>query len=120
MAQTETVGKKKDRARAKSAQWTFLSNHAHVLICLARKPDLVLREVAAEVGITERAVQRIVRELNEAGAVRLAKAGRRNRYEIQRDLPLRHQLERGCVIGDLIEMVERVDAETRASGRSTS
>jgi len=118
MAQTETARKKKDTSRAKPPHWTFLSNHAHVLICLARKPDLVLREVATEVGITERAVQRIVRELNEVGALHLAKAGRRNRYEIQRELPLRHHLERGCVIGDLIEMVERVDAEKRASGQS--
>lgn len=111
MAQTETDISKKEARRAKSAQWTFLSNHAHVLICLARKPDLVLREVASEVGITERAVQRIVRELNEAGALRQVKDGRRNRYEICRELPLRHQLERGCVIGDLIGMVENAEAE---------
>ena len=85
--------------------WTFLTNYAHVLICLASEPELRLRDVAERVGITERAVQRIVADLEEAGVLVRSRDGRRNRYEIQRDAPLRHSLEAHRSIGDLLEMV---------------
>ena len=88
-----------------AAHWTFLSNHTHVLVCLAAHPDSVLRDVAAQVGITERAVQRIVADLEAAGVLNRERDGRRNRYQLALDTPLRHPLERHCRIGDLLGLV---------------
>lgn len=85
--------------------WTFLSNHAHVLICLAHREGLTMRDIAAEVGITERAVQRIVADLEEAGAITRVKQGRQNRYEINASLPLRHALESHRTIGNLLDLI---------------
>ena len=73
--------------------WTFLTNHSHVLICIARQPDVRLSEVARLVGIGERAVHRIVHELEDAGYLTVIKEGRKNVYEIDLDRPLRHPLE---------------------------
>jgi DNA-binding transcriptional ArsR family regulator len=75
---------------ATELDWTFLSNHAYVLICIAQEPEIRLREVAAQVGITERAVQRIVADLEEAGYLSRRRMGRRNRYELRADRPFRH------------------------------
>lgn len=85
--------------------WTFFTNHAHVLFCLARDPDLRLREVAEEVGITERAVQRIVAELQQDGYLEVLREGRRNHYRVERDAPLRHPVEGHCTVGDILESV---------------
>lgn len=85
--------------------WTFLSNHAHVLICLARNPGAVLREVADQVGITERSVRNILDDLEDAGFVLREREGRRNRYMLALDLPLRHPLEAHRSIGDLLAAV---------------
>jgi DNA-binding Lrp family transcriptional regulator len=82
--------------------WTFLSNYAHVMLVLAQDPDKRLREIAAEVGITERAVQRIVAELLEVGAIARERVGRRNHYEVNWDLPLRHPLENDHTVGELL------------------
>ena len=90
--------------------WTFLSNHTHVLVCLASDGDQTLREVAAKVGVTERAVQRIVAELEQAGVLRRTRDGRRNTYAIDADVPLRHPLESHCRIGDLLELVTEKNA----------
>lgn len=87
------------------AGWTFLSNHAHVLLCLAEEPQPPLRDVARLVGITERSVQRIVSDLEEAGYLVREREGRRNRYEVRRALPLRHPIEQHRRVGDLIDMV---------------
>ena len=87
------------------AQWTFLTNHAHVLLSLAQNPEALMRDVAAAVGVTERAVQRIVAELEEAGYLRKEREGRRNRYEVKTSLPLRHPIERHCQVGHLVKMV---------------
>lgn len=76
-----------------SASWTFLTNHAHVLICIARNPEVRLAEVADLVGIGERAVHRIVHELEAAGYLTVGKKGRHNVYRIDLDRPLRHPLE---------------------------
>lgn len=86
--------------------WTFLTNHAHVLICLARDPDSVLRDVANKVGITERAVQRIVTDLEEAGYLERTREGRRNSYKLLLSKPLRHPVEKNCAIGDLVRMIQ--------------
>ena len=93
--------------------WTFLSNHAHVLVCLAEQPDSRLRDIAERVGITERSVQSIVTDLREAGAVTRIREGRRNRYEIHDDIPLRHPVEAHCKLADLLSMVRRRDDRRR-------
>ncbi|MCB9566117.1 MAG: winged helix-turn-helix transcriptional regulator [Myxococcales bacterium] len=85
--------------------WTFLSNHGHVLVCLARDPVARVRDIAAEVGITERAVQKILADLVEAGIITRVREGRRNRYEIDADAPLRHPLEAHRSVGALLTMV---------------
>lgn len=85
--------------------WTFMTNHAHVLLCVARDPDARLRDVAADVGITERAAQRIIADLVEAGYLERTRQGRRNRYELHRDMPLRHALEDRHLIGELLDVV---------------
>ncbi len=85
--------------------WTFLSNHSHVLFCLAREADLRLRDVAERVGITERAVQKIVSELEEAGALTRMRDGRRNRYLIHGDCPLRHPVESHQTVGSILSIL---------------
>jgi predicted transcriptional regulator len=84
--------------------WTFLSNHAYVLACIAGEPEIRMRDVAARVGITERAVQRIVAELEASGYLTIAREGRRNRYTVNTDLPLRHPLEAHRTVGNLVEL----------------
>jgi predicted transcriptional regulator len=86
--------------------WTFLTNHAHVLLCLARDPDARLRDVAQQVGVTERAVQRIVTELEDAGYLERAREGRRNTYVVRSGLPLRHPIEQHRTVASLIDLVE--------------
>ena len=88
------------------AQWTFLTNHSHVLLCLVNDPEQPLREVATKVGITERSVQYIVRELEEAGYLERHKEGRQNRYVLHLDKPLRHPVEGHRELRDLVEMVQ--------------
>lgn len=85
--------------------WTFLTNHAHVLICLVREPNLRLRDVAERVGITERGVQRIVTDLEEAGVLTRHRDGRRNHYQVHAFRHLRHPIEAHCTISQLLEMV---------------
>ena len=85
--------------------WTFLTNHSHVLLCLAQDPEIRLRDVALRVGITERAVQRIVQELERGGVVQHIRDGRRNRYSLDTSRPLRHPLERHRTVGDLLAAI---------------
>ena len=87
--------------------WTFLSNHTHVMVCLATNEDLTLRDIAQTVGITERAVHRIVSELEEAGALTRERVGRRNVYRIHSDLQLRHPLESHCTIGEVLKLLSK-------------
>jgi DNA-binding IclR family transcriptional regulator len=86
--------------------WTFLTNHAQVLLCLAQEPDIRLREVADRVGITERAAQRILAELVETGYVTTARIGRRNRYSVNREHAMRHTAQAGYDIGALLEALK--------------
>ncbi|MFK7999610.1 MAG: helix-turn-helix transcriptional regulator [Polyangiales bacterium] len=92
---------------AEEPSWTFLSNHAHVLLCISRNADTRLRDIALDVGITERAVQRIVVELEDAGVVEREKRGRRNHYMLHGDIPLRHPLEDHRTVGDLLRLLKR-------------
>ena len=90
---------------AAAGGWTFLTNHAHVLVCLAADPEARLRDVAERVGITERAVQGIVADLEAAGVVTRVRAGRRNHYTIHGERPLRHPLESHRTVGALLKLV---------------
>jgi len=90
---------------APTRNWTFLSNHAHVLVCLALDPDARLRDVAQSVGITERAVQKIVSDLEAAGVLERERAGRRNSYCLNLEAPLRHALESHQTVGVLLSLV---------------
>ena len=83
--------------------WTFLTNHAQVLLCVAEKPDIRLRDIAEHVGITERATQRILAELIEAGYVKAERIGRRNRYTVDRRHAMRHSAQFGLQVGALLE-----------------
>lgn len=94
-----------------AADWTFLTNHAHVMLCVAQDPGIRHRDVAERVGITERAAQRIVADLVDAGYLHRIKEGRRNRYELNAELPLRHPLEHGHNIGEILAVLQRGAAE---------
>jgi DNA-binding MarR family transcriptional regulator len=88
-----------------STSWTFFTNHAHVLFCISEDPDIRLRDVADRVGITERAAQRIVAELEEAGYLTHERHGRRNHYEINGDQQLRHPVEDQVAVGELVRVL---------------
>ncbi len=89
--------------------WTFFSNYGHVLVCLSRNNEARLRDVAFEVGITERAVQKIVRDMQDAGFITVSKHGRCNRYRLNKRKSLRHGLESHCNVGKLLALVTRPD-----------
>lgn len=91
--------------RTRNSPWTFLTHHSHVLICIAREGHSTLREVAQCVGITERAVQRIVADLENAGIILRSRVGRTNRYRVNFEQTLRHDLESHKTVGDLMAMV---------------
>jgi predicted transcriptional regulator len=97
--------------------WRFVTNHTQVLLCIARDANVRLRDVAATVGITERAAQRIVADLIEAGYVERERVGRRNRYVINRTVQMRHPSQDGHHIGELLDLLRLTDADTgRAAG----
>lgn len=86
----------------RDSDWTFFSNYAHVLVCLAENPEVRLREVADRVGITERSAQRLISHLDEAGILARVKRGRRNSYLIDTAAHLRHPIEAHCTVGELL------------------
>jgi len=90
---------------SQEASWTFLTNHAHVLICLSRNSEMVLRDVAVMVGITERAVQRIIGELEQGGYLERIKEGRRNTYRLILEKPLRHPIEKNHSVAELVGLM---------------
>ncbi|MDE3024405.1 MAG: MarR family transcriptional regulator [Acidobacteriota bacterium] len=96
--------------------WTFLTNHAQVLLCLAEDPDVRLRDVARRVGITERAAQRILAELVDTGYVETVRIGRRNRYTVDREHTMRHNQQLGYEIGALIDALGVTPASRGRSG----
>jgi DNA-binding MarR family transcriptional regulator len=90
---------------ASVSEWTFLTNHALVLLCLAADSGQRLRDVAASVGITERAVQRIVADLEQAGYLTRTRIGRRNQYQLHAEGPMRHPAQRHRQVGDLLGLL---------------
>lgn len=87
------------------SRWTFLSNHGHVIVSLARDPDLRLQDIAAAVGISERAARAIVNDLEDEGYVTKERIGRRNHYRLDPERPLRHPLEEHKAVGDLLSLI---------------
>lgn len=85
-----------------SSEWTFLSNYSHVLVCLAQDPAMRMRDIATRVGITERSVQRIIRELVDADVLEAKHEGRRNHYHVNLTASLRHPLESHRTVGHLL------------------
>jgi predicted transcriptional regulator len=86
------------------AGWTYLSNHAHVLVAVAKDSTARVRDIATLVGITERAVLQILSDLESAGAIVRHREGRRTTYEIDRHVPLRHPLEAHRTVGDILRL----------------
>lgn len=105
-----------------SVSWSFLTNHAQVLICLAEDPEIRLRDLGDTVGITERAAHRIVGDLVRAGYVSRERNGRRNRYTVRHHLPLPDPLARGQKVGDLLDILGADGSISRlgSSGRYQS
>jgi DNA-binding MarR family transcriptional regulator len=91
----------------KTTSWTFLTNHAHVLMCLAKNPSERIRDLAVEVGVTERAVQRIIVELETDGYLEHIRDGRRNVYKVLSRKPLRHGIEKHRQLHDLIKLIKK-------------
>ena len=89
---------------APRSSWTFITNHAQVLLCIATDPGVRMRDVAADVGITERAVQRIIQELEEGGVLERTRIGRRNHYQVLASEPLRHPIESHRKVADLLRL----------------
>ncbi|MCB1099639.1 MAG: winged helix-turn-helix domain-containing protein [Verrucomicrobiales bacterium] len=86
--------------------WTFLTNHTHILVSLKRDPEMTVRNLSLQVGITERSVQRILTDLEQSGVVTRMKSGRRNQYSVNEDFRLRHPLEANHTLKDLLEAVK--------------
>jgi DNA-binding IclR family transcriptional regulator len=97
------------------SEWSFLTNHARVLVCIAHDPGVRLRDIATKLGITERSAYAIVADLTAAGYVVKAKDGRRNRYQIQTHLPLGEAIGRERTIGEVLDVL--VDTNTRKPAR---
>jgi DNA-binding MarR family transcriptional regulator len=94
--------------------WRFVTNHTQVLLCIASDPDVRLRDVADTVGITERAAQRILADLVEAGYVTRERVGRRNRYVVNEDLRMRHPSQFDHEVGELLELLKLPDRAREA------
>lgn len=86
-------------------KWTFLTNHTHVLVCLAQNPCMSLRQVAERIGITERFVQKIVSDLVDAGILSKTKVGRCNTYSLHAEKPLRHPLEKHRTLAEMLQLI---------------
>ena len=91
-------------------RWTFLSNHAHVLVAVAQDPTVRIRDLATRIGITERATQMILNDLVDAGYLARTRVGRRNRYELTRGQPLRHPLEAARSVDEIVALFAALPA----------
>ena len=105
----------KDRQGEAPPRWDFLTNHAHVLLCVSQDSGVRLRDIADAVGITERSAHKILSELVEEGYVLRERHGRRNRYKIKPELPLRHPLVQEREVGDLLTVLRRPETADRST-----
>lgn len=112
---TKTTGTPPTRS-----DWTFLTNHAHVLICISRDHTIRTRDIATLVGITERATQAIISDLVATGYLQREREGRRNVYTVSAAAPFRHPIDAPHNVGDLLDMLERPTSTTRATKKSSS
>jgi hypothetical protein len=103
---------------AVASRWDFLTNHAHVRLCVTNDPGIRLRDIAAAVGITERGAHKILSELVDEGYVLRERHGRRNRYKVKPELPLRHPLVHDREVGDLLKVLLRPKRPGRHGGRT--
>jgi DNA-binding transcriptional ArsR family regulator len=101
------------------ANWTFLTNHARVLLCIAHDPGIRLRDIAARLGITERSAYGIVTDLTDAGYIVKRKDGRRNRYQIQTHLPLPEPTSRERTVGEVLALLASDSAPPRSTGQTS-
>src|SRR6187397_1745753 len=101
-----TITLSQESSAVDGKRWRFVTNHTQVLLCIARDPDVRMKAIAGSVGITERAAQRIVRDLIESGFVQRERVGRRNRYVINRELRMRHQAQHEHEIGELLDLLK--------------
>ena len=90
-------------ALSDSSGWTFLTNHTHIVVCLSRDPETTVRNLALQVGITERSVQRILADLEQSGVITRSRQGRRNRYDLNLGFQLRHPLESQHTVEELLQ-----------------
>ena len=102
-----------------SKPWRFVTNHTQVLLCIARDPETRLRDIAETVGITERAVQRIVADLVESGFVKRERVGRRSRYVLDREIKMRHPSQSDHEIGELLDLLELDDSDGGPANRES-
>lgn len=107
-------------SKAVASSWDFLTHHAHVLLCVAKDPGIRLRDIAAAVGITERGAHKVLTELVNEGYVLRERHGRRNRYKVKPELPLRHPLVHDREVGDLLKVLLRPERPGRNSGQTKS
>jgi len=108
----------RDRRRETKPSWTFLTNHGHVLVCVAGDPNMRGRDIADRVGITERAAQAIISDLVEAGYLERTRVGRRSHYRIRRDQHLRHPFEQSHGVGEPLNLVGEATTPRRARTRT--
>ena len=101
MVEGDAVGGAEEHPRNR---WTFLTNHAHVLVWISNNPRSRVRDIAASVGITERAAQSILRDLEQDGYVSKERVGRRNTYTVHPELPLRHPIEAHHAVGEMLRL----------------
>lgn len=109
-----------DAGKKDGTAWTFLTNHAHVFLCIAENPNLRMRDLAERVGITERTVQRIVSDLIDAGYIEIKRDGRCNAYKTHDELHLRHPIESHRQVADLLRLIKRPDIGTDRSTAKAS
>lgn len=102
----KSANKEQTKQASTSSNWAFLTNHLHVILCLHRKEETTVRNLAISIGITERSVQRILNELVDSKVITRERDGRRNIYKIDYEYSLRHHLERNHSIGELLELLE--------------
>lgn len=117
---TEDAGNVLRVTAAAPSGWTFLSNHGHVLVALTTDPEARMRDIALRVGITERAVQMIVKDLEEAGYVVRQRVGRRNRYTVVARSSFRHPLEKHVRVGDFLALINGRTSDPAAGRRRAS